>query len=89
MSEKFYVLIVKKEFDNLDVASNHLFTQNTSHREMYDNSYRSRSYTSRKEAEEKATEYLMSGRTEQYFVMECVGVVRKKPVDIEKISFRK
>lgn len=79
MRNKFYVLIVKKDFDNMDLADEG----------KYNNSYRSKSYESRKEAEEKAAEYLMSGRSEQYFVMECVGVVRKKPVDIEKISFRK
>lgn len=76
MGEKFYVLIVKKDFDNMGV-------------EQHDNSYRSKSYSSRKEAEERATDYLLSGRTEQYYIMECVGVVRRKPVDIEKISFRK
>lgn len=77
MSQKFYVLIVKKEFDNLDKEDEGRYN------------YRSKSYSSRKEAEEKATEYLLSGRTEQYFVMECIGVVRKKPVDIEKISFKR
>lgn len=72
----FYVLIVDKDFDSIegDVS-------------RYSN--RSRAYDSRKEAEEKAAEYIQMGSSKAYHVMECVGLVSKKPVDVVTTRYRK
>lgn len=77
--EKFCILITKKETDTMDTGEDHMRT-------VY---RRSKEYTGYEEALDKAQEYIGKNCSDQYYIMECVAVVRRRPVEIEIIKVGK
>lgn len=65
--ETFYILITSKNTENIQKGY----------------SDRSKAYTTREIVEQAATEYIERGYSKSYYIMECIGMIRKKPVDIE------
>jgi hypothetical protein len=72
--EKFYILIVKQEFDSLAGNLHHSTVTG-----------RSKVYETYKEATEKAEQYIREGRAEKYYVMESKSIVRIEPREVEVI----
>ncbi len=80
MDHKFYMLIKSLSYDSIEP----LRTGSRRH-----SSCRSKVYTTKAEAVEKAQRYIQEGMADRYFVMEAVFEVRKIPVATEIIELNK
>ncbi len=75
--EKFFILIIKKDYDALEFVDQHRTDRISG---------RSKAYASYEEAEAKAQEYISEGRAKRYFICEAVACVQVKPNLTETIK---